>query len=97
MEGLTTLALEVVWMRVFIFYFGNSIYSYTIVAAMFIAGISLGGYIGSRIADGLRNRPAILGLIEVLVGITCFIASLLITWQIPSLYGMFPRQFLGSW
>ncbi len=87
-EGFAALALEVIWSRVFIFHFGNSIYSFTIVAATFIAGISLGGYISSRYADRIKDKLLVFGLIEVLVGITCFLASLLISWKVPGLFHM---------
>lgn len=50
-SGASALIYEVVWVRVFANVFGNTIYSASIVTAVFMLGLGVGSYLGGRLAD----------------------------------------------
>lgn len=53
--GLASLACEVVWTRVLVFYFGSSVYAYSLMLVLFLAGIGLGSLAIAPLAA--RARP----------------------------------------
>ena len=57
-SGASSLIYEVVWVRVFANVFGNTIYSASIVTAVFMLGLGIGGYVAGAWADrGYTSRP----------------------------------------
>ena len=50
-SGVSALIYQIVWVREFGNIFGNSIYSASIVIAVFMSGLGIGGYIAGRWAD----------------------------------------------
>src|SRR5207249_12114343 len=63
-SGLSGLIYQVVWVRVFGNVFGNTVYSASLVVAVFMLGLGVGGYVVGRWADrryaepGLNRDPA---------------------------------------
>ena len=51
LSGATSLVYQVVWVREFGIVFGNTIYSSSIVVAIFMLGLGLGSYIAGNWAD----------------------------------------------
>lgn len=88
-EGLAALGLEVVWQRLFVFYFGNSIYAFTVVASTFILGISIGSFLCSRFVNRLRNPLLVFGAVELIIGLSSFTASWMLYSFTPSLLSLF--------
>ncbi len=59
-SGASSLIYEVVWVRVFANVFGNTIYSASIVTAVFMLGLGIGGYVAGAWADRrYKSRPGI--------------------------------------
>src|SRR5258706_5040217 len=57
-SGASSLIYEVVWVRVFANVFGNTIYSASIVTAVFMLGLGIGGYVAGAWADRrYASRP----------------------------------------
>jgi spermidine synthase len=72
-SGLSGLIYQVVWVREFGYVFGNTVYSASLIIAVFMLGLGLGSYIVGRWADRqYAARPESLlrsyGLFEVMIG-----------------------------
>ncbi len=82
-SGLSGLIYQVVWVRVFGNVFGNTIYSTSLVVAVFMLGLGAGSYLVGRWADRrYATRPGSLlsayGYIELLIGGLGFAISVLL-------------------
>ena len=82
-SGLSGLIYQVVWVRVFGNVFGNTIYSTSLVVAVFMLGLGVGSYLVGRWADRrYAARPESLlsayGYIELLIGVLGFGISVLL-------------------
>ena len=72
-SGASSLIYEVVWVRVFANVFGNTIYSASIVTAVFMLGLGIGGYVAGAWADRrYASRPEsmlrVFGSFELAIG-----------------------------
>ncbi len=77
--GFLALAFETVWFRALILVFGSTTYSFSLMLAVFLAGIGLGAALLGRLADRCRQPVVLLVAAQVGVGL----------WTLGSLY-MFP-------
>jgi len=83
LSGASGLIYQVVWVREFGNVFGNTIYSASLVIAVFMSGLGVGGYIAGRWADHrYAARPqsllATYGYFELGIGVLGFLVSLLL-------------------
>ncbi len=69
LSGMAALMYEVIWTRPLSLIFGTTIYAISTILAAFMAGLSLGSYIGSRYADRLKNPLFAFSLLEISIGI----------------------------
>lgn len=67
--GFVSLALEVIWFRALILVFGSTTYSFTLMLAVFLLGISLGSLLIAPVLDRLRSWTLFLALAVGLVGL----------------------------
>ncbi len=82
-EGFTSLAYEVLWIRILAAEsFLNTVYSFSLVVASFITGLALGSFIIARFVDHQKNLLVIFGLIELGIGISA-LAALPLFQKIP--------------
>jgi spermidine synthase len=58
LSGLTALSAEVIWTRILALVFGATTYTFSLILAVFLAGLGIGSSIGSALARGLR-RPRV--------------------------------------
>jgi spermidine synthase len=65
MSGLTALGAQVVWTRLLSLLLGASVYTFSIILAVFLLGLGLGSSAGSLLARGGRNSLAMLGWCQV--------------------------------
>jgi predicted membrane-bound spermidine synthase/tetratricopeptide (TPR) repeat protein len=87
-SGLSGLVYQIVWVREFGHVFGNTVYSASIVVAIFMLGLGAGGYVFGTVADRrYRSSPdsliRVYALLEVLIGAL----GLLISLALPHLGG----------
>jgi spermidine synthase len=61
LSGLTALACEVIWTRLLSLMFGATTYTFSLIVAVFLAGIGLGSSVGSALARGLARPRIALG------------------------------------
>jgi spermidine synthase len=66
LSGATALGAEVVWTRLLGLLFGATVYTFSIILAIFLVGIALGSGAGSLISRSLRPRSA-LGVCQLLL------------------------------
>jgi spermidine synthase len=59
LSGLTALGAEVVWTRLLSLMLGASVYTFSIILAVFLIGLGIGSSIGSFMARGARPRAAL--------------------------------------
>jgi spermidine synthase len=66
LSGATALGAEVIWTRLLGLLFGATVYTFSIILAIFLAGIALGSGAGSMISRSMRPRAA-LGVCQLLL------------------------------
>lgn len=67
--GLTALSYEVLWTRTLTVFLGTSIYAFSTILVVFLAGIAIGSIIISRYIDVGENLLARLGLVIFSIGV----------------------------
>jgi spermidine synthase len=80
-SGASALIYEVVWVRVFTNVFGNTIYSASIVTAVFMLGLGIGGYAAGVWADrryARRNLLQVFAAFEFAIGASALGISVLL-------------------
>ena len=90
MCGFTALGAEVVWTRQLSLLFGASVYTFSLILAVFLAGLGIGGLAGTALSHRVRAANA-LGLIQALLaGAIAFgayaIVNILPHWQPTALF-----------
>ena len=68
LSGFAALAYEVVWMRLFSLIFYTTVYTFSIILAIYLCGIALGGFLFGRLADKIKNPLFLFGIVEVAIG-----------------------------
>ncbi len=68
--GATSLAFEVLWTRVLVFYLGSSVYAFSLMLLGFLLGVALGSLAVGRIVDRIASPLALLAGIELGIAAT---------------------------
>lgn len=68
--GATSLAYEVLWTRVLVYFISLSTYSFTIILATFLCGLALGSFCFAPIADRRRELLIVFGILELAIGLS---------------------------
>ncbi|MFC1874451.1 fused MFS/spermidine synthase, partial [Chloroflexota bacterium] len=68
-SGFCALAYEVFFTRALVFLLDNTTHAFTTMLVTFLVGIATGSFIIARFVDTIRKPLALLGLIEVLIGL----------------------------
>ena len=80
-SGASALIYEVVWVRVFANVFGNTIYSASMVTAIFMLGLGIGSYAAGIWADrgyARRNLLRVFAVFELAIGVSALGVSVLL-------------------
>jgi spermidine synthase len=67
LSGLAALGAQVVWTRLLSLLLGPSVYTFSIILAVFLLGLGLGSSVGSLLARGPRNPLGMLGWCQLLL------------------------------
>lgn len=78
LSGFSGLVLQVIWTRKIALVFGSTIISASITIAAFMFGLGLGAYIAGRAISGRKNLIFLYAVLELSIGISAFIVTLLI-------------------
>ncbi len=71
LSGFVSLAMEIIWSRLLVLYEGTSIYAFSAMLAVMLAGIGLGGWIGARVE---RWKDSLVALARLELGVAISIA-----------------------
>ena len=66
LSGLSALAAEVIWTRTLGLLFGATVYTFSIILAVFLVGLGIGSSVGSLLAREVRNPRVVLGWCQML-------------------------------
>jgi spermidine synthase len=67
LSGLTALAAEVIWTRILSLLFGATVYSFSLILAVFLIGLGIGSSLGSALARGMARPRLALGACQMLL------------------------------
>jgi spermidine synthase len=65
MSGFTALGAEVVWSRQLSLLFGASVYTFSLILAVFLGGLAIGGSLGARAARRSTDPALVLGRVQI--------------------------------
>jgi spermidine synthase len=83
LSGLSALGAEVVWTRLLSLLMGGTVYSFSIILAVFLIGMGLGSGVGSIMARSTSSPRAMLGIFQLLLAGTIAWAALMISRSLP--------------
>lgn len=84
-SGFAALAFEVVWTRLLLYSYGNTVPAMTTVVTAVMAGLGLGGLAGGRLADRSRNPAKLYGTLELCLAATALATPFVLS-VVRSLY-----------
>ncbi|MFH1235845.1 MAG: SAM-dependent methyltransferase [Parcubacteria group bacterium] len=95
LSGLCALGAEVVWTRLLSLLLGGTVYTFSIILAVFLSGLGIGSSVGSFILRTIDRPRAVLGLCQLLLTVAITWAAYTIThflpyWSINSSYSPNP-------
>ncbi len=100
LSGFTALAYEVIWTRLLVFLLTNSVYAFSIMLTTFLLGLALGSFLGGKLADRRKNLTALLGWMEIGIGVTALLVAFLFLY-LPTIhrqiFGIYPGTSWSYW
>jgi spermidine synthase len=94
LSGLCALGAEVVWTRLLSLILGATVYAFSIILAVFLAGLGIGSAIGAWLARTRVSARAALGVCQLLLAAAIALAAFLLARKLPYL----PMQSsLNAW
>jgi spermidine synthase len=84
LSGLTALGAEVIWTRQLSLLFGASVYTFSLILAVFLAGLGIGGLGGSLLARRSANPRSALAIVQVLLAVVIAFGSWAIVHVLPA-------------
>jgi len=94
LSGFVSLALEIVWSRMLALYLGTSIYAFSGMLAVMLAGIGLGGWYGGK-EDRWKDPLLALARLELGVGLCAAIGLATFAWGMESSIFLRPLLMVG--
>jgi spermidine synthase len=89
-SGFAAMGYELYWTRALDHFLGNSTYAFSTMLTTFLLGLSLGGWIGGRIADRVKSPAAWLGRIQIAAALTALAT-------VPLIWEVLPRLAEAAW
>ncbi|MBN2308041.1 MAG: fused MFS/spermidine synthase, partial [Candidatus Hydrogenedentes bacterium] len=79
-SGMCALAFEVLWTRMLVIVFLGTTYAFTTMLTSLLCGIAAGSSFASAIIDRRRHPVALLGVVELLIGLSCLAMLAAFAW-----------------
>jgi spermidine synthase len=95
-SGLSALGAEVVWTRLLSLLLGATVYTFSIILAVFLGGLAAGSAIGSQIARRTANPLAALGASQLSLGAAIAWTAFIIAKSLP-FWPVNPQLVLNPW
>ncbi len=86
LSGLTALGAQVVWTRLISLLFGGTVYTFSIILAVFLTGLGIGSAAGSFLARQVRRPGMALGWTQLLLVFAIPVGAFMISREIPFWY-----------
>ena len=67
LSGATALAAEVIWTRILSLLFGATVYTFSLILAVFLIGLGIGSSLGAAVGRGLKRPRVALGICQALL------------------------------
>jgi spermidine synthase len=83
LSGMTALGAEVTWTRLLSLLFGPSVYTFSIILAIFLVGLGLGSAVASRRAQRIKDAAAALAACQFLLVVAIAWAAFMIAAVLP--------------
>ncbi|MBW2541165.1 MAG: fused MFS/spermidine synthase [Deltaproteobacteria bacterium] len=83
LSGLTALGAQVIWTRLLGLILGGTVFSFTIILAIFLTGLGLGSSVGSLVARHVASPRAALGWCQLALVFAIPLAAHMITAELP--------------
>ena len=83
LSGMTALASEVIWTRLLSLNIGATVYTFSLILAVFLLGLGIGSTAGSAIARGTERPRVALGWCQMLIAGAIAWAALILTKSLP--------------
>ena len=85
LSGFTALGAEVVWTRQLSLLFGASVYTFSLILAVFLAGLGIGGCVGIATRAAADGRASTLGSVQALLAVAIAFGAWAIVNVLPRL------------
>jgi len=98
-SGAASLVYQVIWFKQLQFVLGSSTFAVSVTVASFFFGLSLGSWLGGRLADRLRRPLRVYGLLELSLSVVSLAVTLLLSkWSVwaPALAPLLGERSLAS-
>jgi spermidine synthase len=83
LSGMTALAAEVVWTRLLSLLFGATVYTFSLILAVFLVGLGIGSSVGSALARTVTRPRVALGICQMALCAAIAWASYMLTDSLP--------------
>src|SRR5437879_13448977 len=83
LSGLTALAAEVIWTRLLSLLIGATVYSFSLILAVFLIGLGIGSSLGSVLSRGLTRPRVALGVCQLLLCAAIAWTAYMLTESLP--------------
>src|SRR5438874_1054408 len=83
LSGMTALACEVIWTRILSLLFGATVYTFSLVLAVFLIGLGIGSTVGSALSHQLKRPRVALAWCQVLLCAAMAWAAFMLTESLP--------------
>jgi spermidine synthase len=82
-SGATALAAEVIWTRILSLLYGGTVYTFSLILAVFLLGLGIGSSVGSALARGVERPRVALAWCQMLLAGAIAWASYMLTESLP--------------
>jgi spermidine synthase len=82
-SGLTALAAEVIWTRILSLLYGGTVYTFSLILAVFLLGLGIGSSVGSAVSRNITRPRLALAWVQMLLAGTIWWASYMLTQSLP--------------
>ena len=95
-SGACALAAEVVWARLLSLMLGATVYTFSIILAVFLTGLGIGSSVGSYLAGGVVRPRVALGVCQLMVAVTVAWSAFMLGSVLPH-WPVNPSLTLSPW
>jgi spermidine synthase len=83
LSGMTALAAQVIWTRILSLLFGATVYTFSLILAVFLLGLGIGSSLGAAIGRGLDRPRVAFGICQVLLCAAIAWTAYVVTASLP--------------